>query len=367
MSPPTSLPPDRSAVPPDSSAGAPDNSSDGLLGLGQTALTDVPSKAEEGAASDHLLRWWKFALLYTLFVILFGAVVRITGSGAGCGQHWPTCHGEIAHLPRSLETVIELTHRLTSGLSMVLVFGLTWLTFRRLVPSHPARRQSLWVCGFLLVEALVGAGLVLLELVGNNSSVGRAVIMAVHLLNTFALVFSQVSLLSCLQIGEAPRLRLRLSGSQGFGTIGAFGLLAVSATGAVTALGDTLYPVTPGATAALGEGAHFLEQLRGVHPLLATACAVLLLVGAGRLCEKTRTYDERAHEGQPVPLPLKLARWVTVSVVVQVMLGLLNIGLSAPGWLQVTHLAVANLVWILWTLAWISGTYEDSREGEPLR
>ena len=49
------------------------------------------------------------SLCYTVFVILFGAVVRISGSGAGCGQHWPTCHGEVAHLPRSIETAVELT------------------------------------------------------------------------------------------------------------------------------------------------------------------------------------------------------------------------------------------------------------------
>ncbi len=312
--------------------------------------------------TSGLVRGWSFALAYTLFVILFGAVVRITGSGAGCGQHWPTCHGEIAHLPQSIETAIELTHRLTSGLSMLLVFALTWLTFRCLSAPHPARRAALWVCAFLIVEALVGAGLVLLELVGNNSSVGRAAIMGVHLINTFALVFSEVALLACLKTGEKNCVRVRLSGAQGWGTLGALSLLVVSAAGAVTALGDTLYPVAAGTVAAVGEGTHFLEQLRGVHPLLATAGAVVLLFGAGRLSERTKNYDGRSHEDEALPLPVRFARWVMLSVVFQMLLGLVNISLSAPGWMQVAHLAAANLVWILWTVAWLAAAKHD-KEG----
>ncbi len=38
-------------------------------------------------------------LLWNVLVALWGAYVRATGSGAGCGSHWPTCNGEI--LPRA--------------------------------------------------------------------------------------------------------------------------------------------------------------------------------------------------------------------------------------------------------------------------
>src|SRR5437868_15052119 len=71
----------------------------------------------------------------TVLVVLMGAVVRITGSGAGCGQHWPTCNGEVAHLPKHLKTWIELTHRLTSGLDFIGVLVLTVLAFW-LKPRH---------------------------------------------------------------------------------------------------------------------------------------------------------------------------------------------------------------------------------------
>src|SRR5690606_40727691 len=90
---------------------------------------------------------------YTLFVVLFGAVVRITGSGAGCGQHWPTCHGEVAHLPSSIETAIELTHRVTSGLSLILVVGVSALCFRVSAPRDPMRKYALASVAFMLLEA----------------------------------------------------------------------------------------------------------------------------------------------------------------------------------------------------------------------
>lgn len=290
-------------------------------------------------------------VLYTLFVILFGAVVRITGSGAGCGQHWPTCHGEIAHLPRSVETLIEMTHRLTSGVAMLGVFGLTFATYQRTGAGHGARAWALWSCAFMISEALVGAGLVLLELVGQNDSVPRAVVMAIHLLNTSALLFA---LLGTTWLIEKPAgVRLELTGGWFSGTsthsgfwrgpaygVGALLLLAVSAAGAVTALGDTVYPVGERtsmevAHALTSPDDHFLEQLRGVHPLLASAAAMFFLAAGARI---QSTWG----------------RYIVVTTVVQVALGLLNIYLSAPGWMQVVHLAVANLLWIAWTMAWFT-------------
>ncbi len=289
-------------------------------------------------------------MLYTLFVILFGAVVRITGSGAGCGQHWPTCHGEIAHLPQSIETVIEMTHRLTSGLAMLGVFGLTWLLFRRTPQGHGARVWALASSALMVSEALVGAGLVLLELVGHNDSVPRAVVMAVHLVNTAALLFALLGVTWLVDKPEGARLPL-LSGwstAQGQGNfwsgpafpVGALLLLVVSAAGAVTALGDTVYPVGErtsyevARSLAQGQG-HYLEQLRGVHPLIAAASATFFIAVGARLSSR-------------------LGRAIVHTTLLQVALGLLNIYLSAPGWMQVIHLAVANLLWILWVMSWFT-------------
>src|SRR5690606_32588007 len=106
-----------------------------------------------------------------------------------CGQHWPTCHGEIAHLPKTAATMIELTHRVTSGLCLVFVLALALWTFLVSERGERMRKAAVWACVFMVVEALVGAALVLLELVGLNDSWRRAVVMAVHLVNTCALMF----------------------------------------------------------------------------------------------------------------------------------------------------------------------------------
>jgi len=302
-------------------------------------------------ARPSLLRQlWSATVLYTLFVILFGAVVRITGSGAGCGQHWPTCHGEIAHLPQSIETAIEMTHRLTSGLAMLGVFVLTWLSFRRTPRGHGARAWALTSSVFMITEALVGAGLVLLELVGHNDSVPRAVVMAVHLLNTAALLFALVGVTWLVDKPAIARLNLCSGWSgtawrSGFWSgpgfaVGALLLLAVSAAGAVTALGDTVYPVGDRSSYQVAQSlaagqAHYLEQLRGIHPLLAVAAAGFFLAFGARLASR-------------------LGRAIVHTTLLQLALGVLNIYLSAPGWMQVIHLAVANLLWLLWTAAWFT-------------
>ena len=302
-----------------------------------------------------LARGWLFAVFYTLFVILFGAVVRITGSGAGCGQHWPTCHGEVAHLPQSTETFIELCHRLTSGLSMVLVFGLTYFTLRSLPARHGARSSALWASAFMITEALLGAGLVLLELVGKNDSVSRALVMALHLLNTAALLLTMVGAAFLTRFPERLRLGLFLTeGSARRATeghhesrfwqlhvywVGALLMLLVAAAGAVTALGDTVYPVGQRSSLEVAEqltkpGAHFLEHLRGVHPIVASLAAGFWVMAGARL---VRPWGQT----------------VVILTLLQVAVGVLNIYLSAPGWMQVIHLALFNLLWLAWALAWL--------------
>jgi heme a synthase len=278
-------------------------------------------------------------LAYTALVILFGALVRITGSGAGCGQHWPTCHGEIAHLPQSLETAIELTHRVTSGFALIAAFGLWYYVARRFPHGHRARMAAAAGAALMVVEALIGAGLVLLALVGQNTSVARAIVMPAHLISTYALTAA----LTLVALWTAPgsnspaisRERGRLVAA-----LAAVALVLVSTTGAVTALGDTLYP--PTATDALtrlaedhGEGAHFLKRLRVLHPVLAVTLSLFLLGVAPRLAGYAGT-----KRGP------RAAALLAVLVFMQLCAGAANVWLSAPGYLQVTHLALALAVWV---------------------
>lgn len=300
---------------------------------------------ECSAARDRALaRWYTGALVYTFVVVLFGAVVRITGSGAGCGQHWPTCRGEIAPLPQSLATAIELGHRVTSGLSFLVVIGLAAVAFRRLPQGHLARRFAALSAAFMVVEVVIGALLVLRRLVEHDDSVERAVVGAAHLVNTSLLMGSL--LVSILAVSgdfwPKPSLPRRALAAA---ALGAATILAVCVSGAVTALGDTVYPVAPATPltdrvfAEHGSTLHFLVRLRALHPLLAVLSTAALL-GLVPVLVRAAGSARAVFFG----------RAVASLLVGQAFAGLLNILLSAPGWLQILHLALASAVWLAWVL-----------------
>ncbi|HKY37692.1 MAG TPA: COX15/CtaA family protein [Polyangiaceae bacterium] len=286
--------------------------------------------------------------LATLLVVLFGAVVRITGSGAGCGQHWPSCNGEIAHLPRSVETWIELTHRTTSGLDFLGVVALVVVAWKR-SPERPdpARLAALGALLLMLVEVAIGARLVLLNLVGSNMSFDRAVVMPAHLVTTSLLLGalgaatyfgseSRVTIdpaASARQLGAIKRAFFWL-------VLAGVLLLLVSMTGAVTALGDTVYPVQGSSTLEhlrndRAEGAHFLAKLRVLHPLLALAGVASLWIAA-----------RRARGAARAVLVQRLGALLHWGGALALAIGVANIWLGAPGYMQVVHLAMACMLWL---------------------
>lgn len=280
------------------------------------------------------------ALAYTVLVILFGAVVRITGSGSGCGQHWPTCHGEVIPLSPTIETVIEFSHRVTSGLCGFVVIGLLVMAIRNFPRGHAARVGAWLALFFTITEALIGAGLVRFGLVGHNDSVARAVVMAAHLVNTSLLTGA---LALAAWAGGRERLADARPPSRTVALVLASlgGLLLVGLSGAVTALGDTLYPVETGALAErlqrdLGAGAHFLQRLRLMHPLL--ACGLGFFTGVV-------AYGLSSARAASPQVRLWGSR-VLVLTVVQLVAGVVNVMLSAPGWMQVVHLLLGTSLWI---------------------
>jgi cytochrome c oxidase assembly protein subunit 15 len=286
-----------------------------------------------------IARTAKATLGYTIFVVLFGAIVRITGSGAGCGQHWPTCHGEIAHLPRRIETLIELSHRVTSGGALLAALALAYVTGRSVPARHPLRRVAYAVVALMILEALIGAGLVLWRLVAEDTSAARAVVMPAHLLSTYALLAVLTlavrwSAPPSVDTLTSPAQKTRLSL-----VLAAGALVLVSAAGAVTALGDTVYPPVSATLAGRwGEdqaaGAHFLQRLRGLHPVLAVLGAALV----------ARLVFPFASAARRVVRRSSLA--VLVLLGVQLLAGVLNVYWLAPGWLQVVHLGLALALWI---------------------
>ena len=282
----------------------------------------------------------------TIGVVLMGAIVRITGSGAGCGQHWPTCNGEVAHLPKRLETWIELTHRTTSALDFIGVLLLVVLSVV-LRPARPARVAAYAALGLMVVEIAIGARLVLLNLVGSNISFDRVVVMPAHLVTTSLLIgtlaaasyFSSEARLrrdSRLSEPATRRLRQALYWVLLAGTF----LLLVSMTGAITALGDTAYPVQGQSTLEhlqndQAVGANLLGRLRVVHPLLALLGVAGLWIAASRAREATTA--------QPVQ---RLGAALYLGGALALAIGVSNIWLGAPGYVQVVHLLMACLLWM---------------------
>jgi heme a synthase len=286
------------------------------------------------------MRFRRFAWVVVgvnLFVILWGAFVRASGSGAGCGRHWPLCNGQLVPVEPGIHTLIELTHRVTSGSALLLVAVLFWWSRREFPPRHPARRWAGWSLGFITVEALIGAGLVLLALVGENDSLARAGYLAAHLLNTFLLLGSLA--LTAHAAGLARTWQLpRVGPTGGLVAAALLSLLLVGMSGAVTALGDTLFPaatLAAGFRADTSSTAHLLVRLRVLHPVLALLTGgylAFMVWSVGRL---------RPGAGES-----GWARAVVVLLLLQLGAGVTNLLLLAPTALQLLHLLLADLLWI---------------------
>ncbi len=283
----------------------------------------------------RLAKFAWFVIAYNILVILWGAFVRATGSGAGCGEHWPLCNGEVVPLNPGIERVIEFTHRVMSGIDLPLVLLLAFFVFRAF-PWGRVRYTTIASVFFLITEALVGALLVRNGLVADDRSPERALWVAMHLLNTFLLLASMT--LTAWWIGHDHALQWRGRGATLIAlSIALLGVLLTGMSGAVTALGDTLFPVgslAQGIQQDLDAGSHFLIQLRVIHPLIAIGIGAYILFLTVFI-----TNDD-------VPAARKFAVILRFLVAGQLIAGALNIALLVPLWLQITHLLIADLMWI---------------------
>src|SRR6266404_2253040 len=165
-------------------------------------------------ASQVLVRFAWGVVGYNVLVILWGALVRATGSGAGCGNHWPLCNGQVIPLSPRVDTVIEFTHRCMTGGAAFLVLGLLVWTFRGTVKGQAARVLAVASMVLLLNEAFLGALLVKLGYVTGNQSVGRVVVLSIHLSNTLLLLAALT--LTARSLGTGQRW-VDLSGKRNLG------------------------------------------------------------------------------------------------------------------------------------------------------
>jgi heme A synthase len=292
-----------------------------------------PVSVDPGALAGR--EWFRrfawSALAWNILVVLWGAWVRASGSGAGCGSRWPLCNGEVVPRAPQTATIIEFVHRVTSGAAVLMLAALCVWALLRFPRRHPVRRLAALSVLFIVVEALLGAGLVLLRYVAHNESAGRAIYLSAHLLNT-QLLLASIAMTAFFAAPVTPALKRPWSPVL-VSTLPV--ALAVSVTGAVAALGDTLYPPASllGAMQQdFSATAHLLLRLRLMHPAAAITGGSWIVLVAFLWMR-----DERARAAALASGAL---------AILQLCAGALNVVLLAPVWMQILHLLLADLLWI---------------------
>jgi cytochrome c oxidase assembly protein subunit 15 len=281
------------------------------------------------------------ALYWNVAVVLWGAYVRATGSGAGCGNRWPLCDGDVIGASANGQTVVELTHRITSVISLLLVTGLVAWCWRVTKKGDWVRYSAVLAAALLANEALLGAALVLLKHVGNDQSAGRILFLCLHFGNTLLLLATLT--LTAAWLSNGSRSFTLISKWREVGSIG-LGLLATMVTGitgAVAALADTLYPATslPSSLAQdFSSGAPVLLRVRLLHPAVATIAACYVLWVIWRSSSGRNGFSRSAIA-------------LITLVFMQVLIGMTNVVFLAPVGIQIAHLFVADALWILLVLA----------------
>jgi heme A synthase len=279
-------------------------------------------------------------LAYNLPVILWGAYVRASFSGDGCGANWPTCNGQFVLHKMTVPMAIEYTHRLMTSVDVFAVLAMlvwAWLAFGK---GAPVRRYAAWSFVFLTIEALLGAGLVLFRYVAKDQSAGRVWYLSAHLVNTLLLLGT---LAATAWLAQSSTEEFRLLRAKRLNLGGLAVVIFVSVTGTVAALGDTLYPASSlsgGIAQDLSSSTSLLLRLRVLHPAIAIAGALYLLWMSASVIRNAQR-DDRAR-----PRSVRAAGGLIAITVMQAGAGMLNLLLLAPLPMQLIHLLMADLVWI---------------------
>lgn len=271
----------------------------------------------------------RFNFLLAAFIIVWGAWVRLSGSGAGCGEHWPLCNGEVIPPTESYKTMVEFIHRLTSGIYGITVLGAMFVSFKEFGKSHRVAKASIAVLVLTIIEALIGAVLVKKGLVDKNDSNLRAFVIAIHLANTLFLISSHVF----VEFFTTHKNNISWPKFLSFKNISMFVLFViVASSGAVTALGNTLFPdrsLIEGMGRDFDSSAPFLIQLRIYHPILAMGLGLLII-------SEALSFGKEKLRYQCMLLPL---------IIIALLFGVVNWLLLSPHWGALTHLFIADLLW----------------------
>jgi cytochrome c oxidase assembly protein subunit 15 len=298
--------------------------------------TAVPTDTNS-LPSPALRRFAWAVLVYFIAVILWGTLVRATGSGAGCGNHWPLCNGTVLQPSASVQTMIEFTHRITSGISLISIVGLLVWTFRGTVRGHLARAFSISAVALTLVEAILGALLVKLGLTAQSQSPLRPAYLALHLTNTL-LLLAAITLTAHFLGRKEGYLSRDIQLKAPFGAVATvIVVMIVGVTGSLAALGDTLFPASS-LSVALAQDftatSGWLVRWRWMHPAAAFLSSIVLIWLLVRGAQRRGPWDNR-----------RLSALVLALLAVVYTLGLLDVFLLAPLWIQVAHLFAADCLW----------------------
>ena len=306
-----------------------------------------------------IARFAWFVVFYNILVIVWGALVRASGSGAGCGNRWPLCNGQIIPVSPGFHTIIEFTHRMMVGGSTLLVLALLLWTFRATVKHQAARAFAAASTLLLLNEAFLGALLVKLNYVTGNQSTGRMVLLSIHLGNTLILMAALTLTARLLSTGQRwanlPLTRSLIGVIEGLVTT-----IFVGISGSIAALGDTLFPAASlhaSIAQDFAAGSPMLLRLRLVHPAIAMIAALfaLWLAALARRKRSTHTGADASDSGKfnqtvvraQQASRARLANLLLILLALQFALGVADVVLLAPAWMQLLHLLGADLFWVI--------------------
>ncbi len=302
-----------------------------------------------------LNRYLLFLIFYTLLVILWGAWVRISGSGDGCGDHWPLCQGEILPSQPSISTLIEKGHRLSTALYGLLILALIYFSHQLFPKGHRVRKYSWFVLLFTILEALIGAKIVLFGLVTTDASTLRAVVMSIHLVNTFLLTGSLS--LAWLSTRNEEDYNFKELFSSSLFIWGSLGLFLVGGFGAVASLSTTLFPsesLFEGLAKDLSSDSNPILRLRILHPIMASLFSGLLFTLFSLKLSTLPKARKKPIMGFLILIGLGF------------VLGFLTLLTLSPLALKLIHLTMAHLIWMSFIWACLSGLVVRSSVDNPV-
>lgn len=312
---------------------------------------------------DRFTKYAWFVLAWNIIVILWGVFLRSSKSGDGCGQHWLTCGGEVIPSAPELKTFIEFSHRITSSMAGILIIILlVWAIWRWRAQKNNQNKLALKTAVgsliFVVVEGLLGAGLVLTGNTAENLTPERPFWMAAHLINTFILLAFLTLTARYASGGQPLNFNIERKYLAAL-VVGVAAIFVVGISGSIAALSSMLFPsgtLTESVVKDFSSTSNVLLRLRLLHPITAILTSVFLIFLAGGLA-KVRGKDR------------SVSRWsniLSVLILAQIAFGTATLLTLAPIVMQLGHLLFADAIWIsyvLFSASFLSSQGVDDKNG----